>query len=195
MVQRWKADVLISKPSQSLIHVFYIPVFGRGYRVSWKSFRYKKINTMSMEWWSGELDWLSSRIFDEIKHFLATGENLATPGLEAGRIAVAKKNTWDFSVELERRETGILEMRNTTPIISEACRIFKQYRSEWSLVGNLRARMRSPQSSGRCIRGSTFFNNPWNKSQELNVIPYSYSPADSKRKKLILWIQINLIVI
>ena len=67
-------------------------------------------------------------IFDEIKHFLATGEKLAAPGLEE-RIAVAKKHL-DFSVEWKGEKLGILEMRRHYTNYFRGMPNFKQYRSE-----------------------------------------------------------------
>ena len=67
-------------------------------------------------------------IFNEIKHYLATGENLAAPGLEE-RIAVAKKHL-DFSVEWKGPKLGILEMRRHYTNYFRGMPNFKQYRTE-----------------------------------------------------------------
>ena len=67
-------------------------------------------------------------IFNEIKHFLATGEKLAAPGLEE-RIAVAKKHL-DFSVEWKGEKLGILEMRRHYTNYFRGMPNFKQYRAE-----------------------------------------------------------------
>lgn len=67
-------------------------------------------------------------IFNEIKHYLATGEKLASPGLEE-RIAVAKKHL-DFSVEWKGPKLGILEMRRHYTNYFRGMPNFKQYRTE-----------------------------------------------------------------
>jgi tRNA-dihydrouridine synthase B len=48
-------------------------------------------------------------IFNEIKHFMATGEKLAAPGMKQ-RVDVARKHL-KFSVEWKGEKTGIMEMR------------------------------------------------------------------------------------
>lgn len=67
-------------------------------------------------------------IFNEIKHFMATGEKLAAPGLDE-RIAVAKKHL-DFSVEWKGPKLGILEMRRHYTNYFRGMPNFKQYRTE-----------------------------------------------------------------
>jgi nifR3 family TIM-barrel protein len=48
-------------------------------------------------------------VFSQIKHFVATGEHLAQPGIEE-RVAVVKKHL-DFSIRWKGDRLGILEMR------------------------------------------------------------------------------------
>lgn len=67
-------------------------------------------------------------IFNEIKHFLETGEKLAPPTLDE-RIAVAKKHL-DFSVEWKGEKLGILEMRRHYTNYFRGMPNFKQYRTE-----------------------------------------------------------------
>jgi nifR3 family TIM-barrel protein len=67
-------------------------------------------------------------IFNEIKHYLATGEKLAAPTLDE-RIAVAKKHL-DFSVEWKGEKLGILEMRRHYTNYFRGMPNFKQYRTE-----------------------------------------------------------------
>lgn len=106
----------------------YIPVFGNGDIDSpEKALEYKNkydVDGMMIGRASIGYPW----IFDEIKHFLATGEKLATPGLEE-RIAVAKKHL-DFSVEWKGEKLGILEMRRHYTNYFRGMPNFKQYRSE-----------------------------------------------------------------
>lgn len=106
----------------------YIPVFGNGDIDSpEKALEYKNkydVDGMMIGRASIGYPW----IFDEIKHFLATGEKLAAPGLEE-RIAVAKKHL-DFSVEWKGEKLGILEMRRHYTNYFRGMPDFKQYRSE-----------------------------------------------------------------
>jgi tRNA-dihydrouridine synthase B len=106
----------------------FIPVFGNGDIDSpEKALEYKNkydVDGMMIGRASIGYPW----IFDEIKHFLATGEKLAAPGLEA-RIAVAKKHL-DFSVEWKGEKLGILEMRRHYTNYFRGMPNFKQYRSE-----------------------------------------------------------------
>lgn len=67
-------------------------------------------------------------IFNEIKHYLATGEKLAAPTLDE-RIAVAKKHL-DFSVEWKGEKLGILEMRRHYTNYFRGMPNFKQYRTD-----------------------------------------------------------------
>jgi tRNA-dihydrouridine synthase B len=106
----------------------YIPVFGNGDIDSpEKALEYKNkydVDGIMIGRASIGYPW----IFDEIKHFLATGEKLAAPGLEE-RIAVAKKHL-DFSVEWKGEKLGILEMRRHYTNYFRGMPNFKQYRSE-----------------------------------------------------------------
>jgi len=106
----------------------YIPVFGNGDIDSpEKALEYKnKYNVDGMMIGRASIGY--PWIFDEIKHFLATGEKLPAPGLEA-RIAVAKKHL-DFSVEWKGEKLGILEMRRHYTNYFRGMPNFKQYRSE-----------------------------------------------------------------
>jgi len=67
-------------------------------------------------------------IFNEIKHFLATGEKLPAPELQE-RIAVAKKHL-DFSVQWKGEKLGILEMRRHYTNYFRGMPNFKSYRTE-----------------------------------------------------------------
>ena len=67
-------------------------------------------------------------IFNEIKHFLATGEKLPIPDLNE-RIAVAKKHL-DFSVEWKGEKQGILEMRRHYTNYFRGMPNFKTFRTE-----------------------------------------------------------------
>ncbi len=106
----------------------YIPVFGNGDIDSpEKALEYKNkydVDGMMIGRASIGYPW----IFDEIKHFLATGEKLAAPGLDE-RIAVARKHL-DFSVEWKGDKLGILEMRRHYTNYFRGMPNFKQYRSE-----------------------------------------------------------------
>ncbi|MDR7128801.1 nifR3 family TIM-barrel protein [Algoriphagus sp. 4150] len=106
----------------------HIPVFGNGDIDSpEKAQEYKnKYNVDGMMIGRASIGY--PWIFNEIKHFLATGEKLATPGLEE-RIAVAKKHL-DFSVEWKGPKLGILEMRRHYTNYFRGMPNFKQYRAE-----------------------------------------------------------------
>ncbi len=87
----------------------HIPVFGNGDIDSpEKAQEYKnKYNVDGMMIGRASIGY--PWIFNEIKHFLETGEKLASPELPE-RLAVAKKHL-DFSVEWKGEKLGILEMR------------------------------------------------------------------------------------
>jgi nifR3 family TIM-barrel protein len=67
-------------------------------------------------------------IFNEIKHFFATGEKLAAPDLTE-RIAVTKKHL-DFSIEWKGEKQGILEMRRHYTNYFRGMPNFKPFRTE-----------------------------------------------------------------
>ncbi len=67
-------------------------------------------------------------IFNEIKHYFATGEKLSPPDLNE-RIAVAKKHL-DFSVEWKGEKQGILEMRRHYTNYFRGIPNFKPFRTE-----------------------------------------------------------------
>ncbi|WP_114751832.1 tRNA dihydrouridine synthase DusB [Pleomorphovibrio marinus] len=67
-------------------------------------------------------------IFDEIKHFFATGEQLPPPTL-GERIRVAKQHL-DFSVEWKGEKLGLLEMRRHYTNYFRGIPNFKPYRTE-----------------------------------------------------------------
>ncbi|MEP0710630.1 tRNA dihydrouridine synthase DusB [Algoriphagus sp.] len=106
----------------------HIPVFGNGDIDSpEKAQEYKnKYNVDGMMIGRASIGY--PWIFNEIKHYLATGEKLAAPGLDE-RIAVAKKHL-DFSVEWKGPKLGILEMRRHYTNYFRGMPNFKQYRSE-----------------------------------------------------------------
>lgn len=106
----------------------HIPVFGNGDIDSpEKALEYKnKYNVDGMMIGRASIGY--PWIFNEIKHFLATGEKLAAPGLEE-RIAVAKKHL-DFSVQWKGPKLGILEMRRHYTNYFRGMPNFKQYRAE-----------------------------------------------------------------
>lgn len=66
-------------------------------------------------------------IFNEIKHFLKTGEHLPAPGL-AERVAVAREHL-RFSVEWKGEKQGIFEMRRHYTNYFRGIPNFKPYRS------------------------------------------------------------------
>lgn len=106
----------------------HIPVFGNGDIDSpEKALEYKnKYNVDGMMIGRASIGY--PWIFNEIKHFLATGTHLDPPGLD-DRIAVAKKHL-DFSVEWKGEKLGILEMRRHYTNYFRGMPNFKQYRSE-----------------------------------------------------------------
>ncbi|WPR74375.1 tRNA dihydrouridine synthase DusB [Algoriphagus sp. NG3] len=106
----------------------HIPVFGNGDIDSpEKAQEYKnKYNVDGMMIGRASIGY--PWIFNEIKHFLATGEKLAAPSLDE-RIAVAKKHL-DFSVEWKGPKLGILEMRRHYTNYFRGMPNFKQYRTE-----------------------------------------------------------------
>lgn len=106
----------------------HIPVFGNGDIDSpEKALEYKnKYNVDGMMIGRASIGY--PWIFNEIKHYLATGTYLDPPGLE-DRIAVAKKHL-DFSVEWKGEKLGILEMRRHYTNYFRGMPNFKQYRSE-----------------------------------------------------------------
>lgn len=106
----------------------HIPVFGNGDIDSpEKALEYKnKYNVDGMMIGRASIGY--PWIFNEIKHFLATGEKLAAPGLEE-RIAVTKKHL-DFSVQWKGPKLGILEMRRHYTNYFRGMPNFKQYRTE-----------------------------------------------------------------
>jgi len=67
-------------------------------------------------------------IFNEIKHFLKTGEKLAPPTIQE-RVAVAKKHL-DFSVEWKGERKGIFEMRRHYTNYFRGIPHFKPYRTK-----------------------------------------------------------------
>jgi nifR3 family TIM-barrel protein len=67
-------------------------------------------------------------IFNEIKHYFATGEKLPTPDLDE-RLAVTKKHL-DFSVEWKGEKQGILEMRRHYTSYFRGMPNFKTFRTE-----------------------------------------------------------------
>ncbi len=67
-------------------------------------------------------------IFNEIKHFFATGEQLPPPTLEE-RIRVAKQHL-DFSVEWKGEKLGLLEMRRHYTNYFRGIPNFKPFRTE-----------------------------------------------------------------
>ena len=67
-------------------------------------------------------------IFNEIKHFMATGEKLAAPDLKE-RLRVTKSHL-DFSIKWKGEKLGILEMRRHYTNYFRGMPNFKPYRSE-----------------------------------------------------------------
>lgn len=66
-------------------------------------------------------------IFNEIKHYIATGEKLAAPDL-AERVAIAKKHL-AFSIEWKGEKKGIFEMRRHYTNYFKGIYNFKPYRT------------------------------------------------------------------
>ncbi len=65
-------------------------------------------------------------IFNEIKHFLRTGEHLAAPTL-ADRVAICKQHL-DFSIRWKGEKTGIFEMRRHYTNYFKGLENFKPFR-------------------------------------------------------------------
>ncbi|MCH7397354.1 tRNA dihydrouridine synthase DusB [Belliella sp. R4-6] len=106
----------------------HIPVFGNGDIDSpQKAKEYKeKYNVDGMMIGRAAIGY--PWIFNEIKHFLATGEELKAPGLEE-RINVTKKHL-DFSVQWKGEKQGILEMRRHYTNYFRGMPNFKPFRTE-----------------------------------------------------------------
>lgn len=106
----------------------HIPVFGNGDIDSpEKAAEYKakyQVDGMMIGRASIGYPW----IFNEIKHYLQTGQKLAGPDL-GERIAVAKKHL-DFSVEWKGEKLGILEMRRHYTNYFRGMPNFKPFRTE-----------------------------------------------------------------
>lgn len=66
-------------------------------------------------------------IFNEIKHYLATGETLPPPDMEE-RVRVARKHL-DFSIEWKGERTGVVEMRRHYTNYFRGIPNFKPYRN------------------------------------------------------------------
>lgn len=105
----------------------HIPVFGNGDIDSpEKALEYRQkydVDGMMIGRASIGYPW----IFNEIKHFFATGEKLAPPTLDA-RLAIARKHL-DFSIEWKGDKLGILEMRRHYTNYFRGMPGFKAYRS------------------------------------------------------------------
>ncbi len=67
-------------------------------------------------------------IFNEIKHFLATGEKLQAPSLKE-RVDVARKHL-DFSIEWKGEKQGLFEMRRHYTNYFRGLQNFKPYRTQ-----------------------------------------------------------------
>jgi tRNA-dihydrouridine synthase len=106
----------------------HIPVFGNGDIDSpAKALEYKnKYNVDGMMIGRASIGY--PWIFNEIKQYLATGENLPSPDLDE-RIKVAKKHL-DFSVEWKGEKQGILEMRRHYTSYFRGMPNFKSFRTE-----------------------------------------------------------------
>jgi tRNA-dihydrouridine synthase B len=106
----------------------HIPVFGNGdIDTPEKAQEYKdKYNVDGMMIGRASIGY--PWIFNEIKHFLETGEKLAGPDLEQ-RINVTKKHL-DFSVKWKGEKQGILEMRRHYTNYFRGMPNFKPYRSQ-----------------------------------------------------------------
>lgn len=105
----------------------HIPVFGNGDIDSpERALEYKnKYNVDGMMIGRASIGY--PWIFNEIKHFLATGEKLSAPEL-VERLAVAKKHL-DFSVQWKGEKLGILEMRRHYTNYFRGMPNFKPYRT------------------------------------------------------------------
>lgn len=106
----------------------HIPVFGNGDIDSpEKALEYKNkyhVDGMMIGRASIGYPW----IFNEIKHYFATGEKLPAPDLDE-RLAVTKKHL-DFSVEWKGEKQGILEMRRHYTSYFRGMSNFKTFRTE-----------------------------------------------------------------
>lgn len=107
---------------------FTIPVFGNGDIDSpEKAAEYKaKYNVDGMMIGRASIGY--PWIFNEIKHYLSTGEKLPQPDL-VERLNVAKKHL-DFSVKWKGEKLGILEMRRHYTNYFRGMPNFKSYRTE-----------------------------------------------------------------
>lgn len=106
----------------------HIPVFGNGDIDSpEKALEYKnKYNVDGMMIGRASIGY--PWIFNEIKHYFATGEKLPIPDLDE-RLAVTKKHL-DFSVEWKGEKQGILEMRRHYTSYFRGMPNFKTFRTE-----------------------------------------------------------------
>jgi tRNA-dihydrouridine synthase len=105
----------------------YIPIFGNGDIDSpQKALDYKNaygVDGLMIGRASIGYPW----IFNEIKHFLTTGEQLEQPDL-AERIHVTKKHL-EFSIQWKGERTGVLEMRRHYSNYFKGVPDFKPYRT------------------------------------------------------------------
>ena len=67
-------------------------------------------------------------VFNEIKHYMQTGQKLQAPGI-AERVAVAKKH-FEFSVQWKGEKLGIFEMRRHYTNYFRGIPHFKPYRNQ-----------------------------------------------------------------
>lgn len=106
----------------------HIPVFGNGDIDSpEKAAEYKaKYNVDGMMIGRASIGY--PWIFNEIKHYLATGEKLPAPDL-AERLRIAKEHL-DFSIKWKGEKLGILEMRRHYTNYFRGMPNFKTYRTE-----------------------------------------------------------------
>ena len=106
----------------------HIPVFGNGdIDSAEKALEYKnKYNVDGMMIGRASIGY--PWIFNEIKHYFATGEQLPIPDLDE-RLAVTKKHL-DFSVEWKGEKQGILEMRRHYTSYFRGMPNFKTFRTE-----------------------------------------------------------------
>ncbi|OEK05842.1 tRNA dihydrouridine synthase DusB [Roseivirga misakiensis] len=106
----------------------HIPIFGNGDIDSpQKALEYK--NTYGVDGiMIGRASIGYPWIFNEIKHFMNTGETLAPPSLTE-RVAVAKKHL-SFSLEWKGERQGIFEMRRHYTNYFRGFRDFKPYRTK-----------------------------------------------------------------
>lgn len=103
-----------------------IPIFGNGDVDSPEKARYMKdtygVDGIMIGRASIGYPW----IFNEVKHFLKTGEHLPKP-LVAERVAVCKQHL-DFSIKWKKQVLGILEMRRHYANYFKGFPDFKEYR-------------------------------------------------------------------